>query len=175
VAGSGAAAEPAALRLTVCLAPHPDLAVLQARSLATEIFQDVGVTIVWDSRAGACPADGIRALFWHRTPDTLHPGAFGRAVPADGTRIEIFYDRVRVAAPGARLPSLLAHVLAHEIAHVAQAVDHHAPEGLMKAHWVSDDVAGRVWRTLPFTAMDVELLRRGLGERQVRFGAGRPE
>jgi hypothetical protein len=81
-------------------------------------------------------------------------------------RFDVFYDRVRAAAPGPRLPSLLAHVLAHEIAHVVQGVHHHASEGLMKAHWVSDDVAGMAWRALPFTTVDVDLLRRGLDERR---------
>jgi hypothetical protein len=54
-----------------------------------------------------------------------YPGALARALVFEGTRIEVFYERVRRMVGPRRFPSLLGHVLAHEIAHVLQGVDLH--------------------------------------------------
>jgi hypothetical protein len=169
--GIDTAVPPAARELTVCLTAPPDREVFEARALATRMFGDIGVLLTWARQPGACPFTGVRMNFWMRTPTALSPGAFGRSFPAEGTRIDVFYDRVRAAAPGARLPSVLGHVLAHELAHLAQAVGRHSPEGVMKARWKARDLAGMAWQPLSFTTDDVALIHMGLATRTVRLQA----
>ena len=58
--------------------------------------------------------------------------------------------------------SLLAYVLAHELAHVMQGLDHHSASGIMKANWSYREYFMMLSRTLTFTAEDVDLIRAGL-------------
>ena len=74
-----------------------------------------------------------------RTPKELLPGALAFATPYDRTHITVFYDRVELAVHANTVPALLAHVLAHEIAHVLQSIKRHSEEGIMKARWDAHD------------------------------------
>ena len=65
-------------------------------------------------------------------------------------------------------PAILAHVLAHEIGHVLQAIDRHSATGVMKAHWKGPDFADMSARPWDFTPEDVDLMRRGMSARASR-------
>jgi hypothetical protein len=104
-----------------------------------------------------------------RTDESDHPGAFAFSEPYGGNRIRVFYDRVLRAASG-RVEYPLAYVLAHEIAHMLEGSDAHADSGIMKAHWDTRDYGQMERNTLLFTAMDIELIRRGLESRRRGMG-----
>ena len=57
----------------------------------------------------------------------------------------------------------LAHVLAHEIAHMLIGTDWHAETGIMKAHWDGTDYAAmKELNPLEFTPDDVDMIIKGL-------------
>jgi hypothetical protein len=58
-------------------------------------------------------------------------------------------------------------VLVHEITHVLQGIEHqrHSEDGVMKARWTADDLYQMSYRPLHFDPFDVELIRRGLANR----------
>jgi hypothetical protein len=125
--------------------------------MASKIFEEIGVTIQW-RREGAC-----RITVHVTTPGKQeYPGALARALVFEGTRIEVFYERVRKLVGPRRLPALLGHVLAHEIAHVLQGTDLHTQSGMMKAQWNNRDYDLMAWKPLSFTASDAQLIRMGL-------------
>jgi hypothetical protein len=103
------------------------------------------------------------------TPLNRHPGALAYALPFDGTRVVLFYDRVLRAAGPAAAPSLLGHVLAHEIVHKLQGVDAHSASGLMKPRWDKRDYDAMQRAPLPFTQEDLTLMDRGLEWRASRL------
>jgi hypothetical protein len=63
----------------------------------------------------------------------------------------------------------LAHVMAHEIAHVLQGVIRHSDSGILKAHWSGTDCARVASFPLMFTREDAILIHRGLEERHSRL------
>jgi hypothetical protein len=96
------------------------------------------------------------------------PDALAYAMPYKdfGTCIHVFVDRVtaRNRDPAfARV--LLAHVMAHEIAHVLECSVRHSEDGVMKARWSRNDYQRMKWRPLSFAPEDVESLRRGVARR----------
>ena len=53
-------------------------------------------------------------------------------------------------------------MIAHEITHLLQGVELHSDRGLMKAHWSTRDITEMMYRPLPLTPEDIDLLQRGL-------------
>ena len=72
---------------------HP-LQAGEARALASKMFGDIGVTILWRHMGHGCPVDGIRISLSEKTPNRLQPGALAYALPYEGTHICVFYDRI---------------------------------------------------------------------------------
>jgi hypothetical protein len=66
------------------------------------------------------------------------------------------------------VPPLLAHVMAHEIAHVLQGISRHSTSGLMKAHWDKTDMRDLSWKPMPFAEEDIVLIYLGVKERASR-------
>jgi len=148
-------------QITVCMSGTPELAVENgARNVASDIFAGIGVKIQWHSPSN-CPAEGMVITFSHETPRSLRPGALGYAHPLEGTHIVVFYDRVKDQA-GRSVPSVLGHVIAHEVAHILQGVARHSESGIMKATWTRMDYQQMSWEPLQFTDEDVMLIRRRL-------------
>jgi hypothetical protein len=56
------------------------------------MFAGIGVAIEW-RHSYSCPAGALRISYSTSTPANLMPHALGYAVPYEGTRIVIFYDR----------------------------------------------------------------------------------
>jgi len=69
------------------------------------------------------------------------------------------------------VPALLAHVFAHEIAHILEGVDHHAQSGILKAQWDRADYAQIKWKPLSLTQDDIPMIRRGIELRGLRAAA----
>jgi hypothetical protein len=68
-------------------------------------------------------------------------------------------------------PSLLAHVLVHEIAHVLEGIDRHSTSGIMTAEWNDNDFLGMRRKALRFAPEDIDLIYDGLQVRNAHLGA----
>ena len=67
------------------------------------------------------------------------------------------------------VPILLAHVPAHEIAHILQGVSRHSASGVMKAGFGAADHNKMKRKGLGFTNEDIDLIHIGLDKRQARL------
>jgi hypothetical protein len=154
----------------------PPAVLFRAKTLAAEMFATgVGVRIDW--RAGQRSESQLLregAIAVRLTLDTpkefkTNVGAF--AIPSEGGHITVLYQHLEwsLAKPGLA-PSLLAHVLVHEITHILEGVTRHSATGIMKANWTRGDYYDIQAKTLPFASEDVELIRRGLAQRHTRAG-----
>ena len=157
--------------ITICAQPAADLSFgmteQQARPIVSKIFANIGVAIKWCDDLLFCPADGIRISFSSETPRNILPRALAYALPSEGAHIVVFSDRVKAAVQPDRTPSLLAHVLAHEITHMLQGIVRHSVIGIMKAYWDESDYCQMAWKPLSFIDLDVQLIHRGTQERGV--------
>ena len=150
--------------LTVCLEPDSDAKmIVRAEATAAQILRQADVRLEWrnDHRRCIQARHGIVVTILLDTPKNLHPGALAYAREFEGTHIVLFYDRVIKTVIPPTVPFLLGHVLAHEIVHVLQRVDHHSSEGVMKAHWGAKDYAG-MQLGLKLAQEDLDLIEDGL-------------
>jgi hypothetical protein len=153
-----------------------------ARATVTWMFARVGVRIVWrDGEPGTVAASGspvtIQIRFTREVSDASRE-ALAYALPfgEEGVAIHVMYDRIRwVARRSSREAPILAHVLAHEIGHVLEGTNAHAPAGVMKAHWNGQDYDAMERKPLEFTSLDVEMIRDGLNLRKARNADSSPE
>jgi hypothetical protein len=151
--------------ITVCTNPGAELASFyRAQGTASQLLKEADVRIEWQNNERACAGveHGIIIDISVATPGDLHPGALAYALPFERTRIVVFYDRVQDAVEPSSMPALLGHVLAHEIVHILQGVDRHAPSGIMKPRWDARDYKDMQLGRLTFTADDIALIHRGL-------------
>jgi hypothetical protein len=156
----------------------PSKVMFVSQNLAARMFVSAGVRIVW--RIGV-PADlgpgrdrAIVIRIAEHTPANYLPGAMAFARPYQGEQITVFYDRLKQAVVPFTLPTLLAHVMVHEITHILQGIKRHSESGVMKPHWDGGDYMAMVKKALPFTKVDVELIHRGLVARAGALSAGHP-
>lgn len=167
IGGSAHAAEDGAARINVYLLEHGDVPAgirFAAQMQAAKMFADIGVRIEWrccrSPRASAGQA--IFITFETDTRDKQQPAALAYALPYEGIHIKVFYGRIVKMVPASGRSALLAHVLVHEITHVIQGVARHSEEGVMKAAWSAADFQEMLWKPLPFTTQDIDLIARGL-------------
>jgi hypothetical protein len=174
-AGWARAGEPddraAERKVTVCMNGDTIdfVAALRTKEIASKMFSGIGVTLDWRR---SCSHEGILISLSSRTLPEQMPHAFAYALPYEGKHIVIFYDRVKQASDSSRLPSLLAHVVVHEITHLLQGFDRHSFQGVMKANWDGGDYSEMTWNPLAFTAEDIDLIYRGLAGRPGRAAGG---
>ena len=160
--------------VAVCTEGNTDPRVAAAsQSIASEMYAGIGVKIDWRHGFGGCPPQAIRISLVHFTRPTELPAALAYALPYQGSYIHVFYDRI-AGHGGDPLPYLLAHVMAHEIAHLLQGISRHSEQGLMKARWTGEDYESMMRKPLEFTGQDADLIHRGLAARDRRSRAGRP-
>jgi hypothetical protein len=153
-------------RVTVCVRPDAVVhgrVLIGAEDVASKLFAEAGVRIKWCY--GHPARDTISIEFSERTPSDFRPGSMAFALPYEGVHITVFFDRISKSTVAGLVPTVLGHVLAHEITHVIQRIDRHSETGVMKAYWTNSDLDKMVSRRLFFTAEDVELIQRGLSAR----------
>lgn len=150
-----------------------EAALIQARGIASRMFDAAGVTVRWHG-LNHCPVDAIRISLSERTAANDHPGALAYALPYEGTHIVLFWDRIQGLSGARALPHLLAHVLVHEVTHILQGVDRHSATGVMKAQYTVLDITQMECRPLPFTAFDIQLIQVGIGNRVALAAAREP-
>jgi hypothetical protein len=137
--------------------------LIGAEDVASKLFAAAGVRIKWCY--GHPSQDAISVEFSERTPRDYRPGSVAFALPYEGVHITVFYDRTSRTTLADLAPTVLGHVLAHEITHVLQRIDRHSQTGVMKAHWTNSDLDKMVAKGLSFTAEDIDLMQRGLAAR----------
>jgi hypothetical protein len=153
--------------VVVCLNPAGNsFIVLRGEATASRIFAAIGMKLQWQSDERYCTREkaAIVITFTEPTPD--HDSeALAYASPYEGRHIVVYFKRLRETVSPGSVPALLAHVMAHEIAHILQGVAQHSPEGMMKRRWAKRDLVDMKWRPLPFSADDIVLIHRGLERR----------
>ena len=138
----------------------------QAQERAAKAFAEVGVRIEW--RTGPPPATqperepAIVVRLAEHTPADYLPGALAFAKVYEGVHITVFWDRIESECRLAPSVVVLAHVLVHEITHILQGVNRHSEDGVMKSRWTAKDQRAMASKPLPFTPLDVELIRHAL-------------
>lgn len=140
----------------------------KAEGIASRMFATAGVAIEWRSTGSAAcrNSDQARTVvldFHSNTAPSEHPGAFAYALPFQGSHIVVLFDRFERSAGGPRqVSTVLAHVMAHEIAHLLEGVARHSQTGVMKARWDARDFMQMAVTPLPFDPEDIDLIERGL-------------
>jgi hypothetical protein len=160
------AGAPAERHIIVCMEGETGAGLkIRARSLASNIFAGIGVTVHWRNGFDGCPSQAIRISITDHTPDGLKSGALAYARPYDGTHIRVFYDRIVASHYGNEVPLVLGHVFAHEIAHILERISRHSASGIMKDRWQGSDFSRMHWKPLEFADEDIDLIYRGLAGR----------
>ena len=160
---AGQSAEVPQATVTVCMESDPHV-LTGVQPLASEMFASIGVRIDWRDRK-SCPA-GVGAIQVRLSYDPPKFSALAFAQPYQGT-IVVFPDRVQeLSRKGG--PSLVAHVLVHEITHVVEGISRHSATGIMKARWDDNDYCEMRRKPLDFAQEDVDLIYAGLKARQAR-------
>jgi hypothetical protein len=138
----------------------------RAQVFAGQMFADAGIDLKW--KTGRPQSNAIIVEITAGTPAAEYPEALAYAQPFEGVHIRVFYDRIETMAGPELAPRLLAHVLVHEITHILEGLDRHS-QGVMKAHWTADDVAGMARKPLSFDSSDVALIHLGVAQRNQRL------
>ena len=149
--------------VTLCLESAGSFTLSRASNLVSRMYATIGVQIDWRWPRN-CPADAIRVTMQDLTSPIEKPHALAYSTPYQGTRIVVFYDRIQEREPRL-VPTLTAHVIAHEIGHILEGVIRHSASGVMKADWDEDDLSQIAWKPLPFAPIDVSLIHLGLRRR----------
>ena len=134
-----------------------------AEEQAQRMLGSIGISVAWRiGTPGPCGnAEVVEVLLSEgEMAEELRPGslAFATLGARTGTRIQVFYKRVQASGPPSAVPSILAHVLVHEITHILEGVDRHSETGIMKPHWDAEDFRA-MRKALPFAGEDVRLVR----------------
>ncbi|HUR35457.1 MAG TPA: hypothetical protein VM032_16750 [Vicinamibacterales bacterium] len=159
-AGSTAAASPRDVPSAVSIRIH-DYSQIDGRQLqdaerqVSEMYERVGVTLDWrdavrpfeiEAGRGQWPGDGTTALtivvlgaeMAHRLNAAEDVAGYAPITREHGGRIAyVFGARTRdIAIEGqVELSSVLAGVIAHELAHLLMPERSHSPDGMMRPHW----------------------------------------
>lgn len=153
--------------------------LMRAKIITTRMFAGAGVAVEWlrPGSAACRNAQQTQAIvleFLPSTPPGLHPGAFAYARPYEGEHIVVLLDRIENSVPDTEVPSLLAHVMTHEITHLLEGIARHSQTGVMKARFDVEDFELMTHSTLPFAPEDLDLIRDGLARRSARAETAAP-
>jgi hypothetical protein len=165
---------PTQREVNVYLENIPDLSwdVEKAKTFTSQIFSAIRVKLIWVTlhhERTAFQGGTIIVKFSAKTPIDFRSRALALSFPFEGIHARVFYDRVQQRVRAALVPTLLGHVLAHEIAHLLEKTDVHSDKGIMKACWGLSDYDQMAWGTLTFTGFDIRLIYDGLDARSKRL------
>ena len=163
--------KPIHAKITVCV--QATVQTTSAEGIASRIFSGIGVRIDW-RHGQKCPGDAVTVTLTGDTPDSVLPEALACALPYEGSHIRVFYDRLNDPRyfPKLIVPTLLGHVMAHEIGHILQGTSQHSETGMMKAKWTAVDFAAMTFEPLRFTQADIDLIESGLAKRSAAVHRG---
>jgi len=165
-------------------AEAPSPLVAKAEDIASKVFHEAGLAVMWETCAGpgmkegACRGPlGPDSVFVRLLPKAMSQqvvnGAlqFGFApLPADGSpgrHAYVYFDRVEELASRQMVirPQLLAQIMAHEIGHLLLGSNSHTQRGLMRAHWDGNGLAEANLRLSYFSRKQAERIRASVAER----------
>jgi hypothetical protein len=136
---------------------HPEL-LAAAEAEVHRIFQQAGVETLWrncsetveKSQPAGCHVVGSTFLMLKILPDAMSMQVRDRVdvlgiAPLDEKGVGfygyVFYDRIQQLAEKRRLaPTLLGHVLAHEIGHLLLRSGTHSISGIMSGRWAGGEL-----------------------------------
>jgi hypothetical protein len=132
-----------------------------AESFAARILASADITLTWHTNSSSARKDPNRMIVLDLQENAAaaeSKGALGYSLLCEGVHAVIFYDRIRRVATENQQPYVLAHAMAHEIAHLLQGVRRHSTTGVMKAHWDQRDIF-EMRHLLVFTPEDIRMIR----------------
>jgi hypothetical protein len=138
----------------------PFQVVMLAKGMASKMFEEIGIRLDWGNSSQKAPARPVQVELVTGVPAERLPGALGFARGFGDGRIQVFYNRI--APRGTLAGPVLAHVMAHEIAHVLVGSNDHSQTGIMKAEWTASDYAEMKFRPLSFSHWDIRVIHSGL-------------
>ena len=149
-----------------------------AEKEASKILATAGVHVTWttatpDHSKDRCgPPIILRFSIDDRSASNPRAFAYARPFNPDAGEITVFWEKLGKISARYMCPlgNLLAHVLAHEVAHILQARDYHADTGLMRSSWGAVDYFQMMRGHLPFTPVDIQLVHEGM-ELRAAYGA----
>ncbi|MBV9500973.1 MAG: hypothetical protein JO138_16510 [Acidobacteriaceae bacterium] len=164
---AGKTQPPVKATVIICLQSDPHFQ-FGIRPLASAMFGNIGVRIDW-RELDSCPegvgAIRVSASYNSRGSHKLQTLAYAQPF---GDSIVVFPDRIN-ELNRAGGPSVLAHVLVHEIAHMLEGIPRHSSSGIMKERWNDHDYQEMRRKPLHFAPDDIELIYSGLKARQSRI------
>lgn len=151
------AAEPPSVTLRVHNTARVAPETLQAaQTVATEVFEAIGVQLVWrEGGASAPPSSAMTLDIVLTSRRQANEDVLGAAL-LNSARIYVFYDRVKQLARTRQLPSgtILGRVLAHEVGHHVLPGQGHSQWGIMR------DTVDDQWPIAPeFTIGQADAIR----------------
>jgi hypothetical protein len=161
-AASGAKKSKPDVMVYLCAGTESVGVVRLAEGQAERMLAAAGIKVAW--RVGMPHhrgrAEEIEAVLVNQPDPQFMPGAlaFARLGVDSGTRVEIFYNRIRGEMGDVAVRPILAHVLVHEITHILEGVNRHSESGVMKAHWEVKEFSEMRFPGLPFADEDLRLL-----------------
>jgi hypothetical protein len=133
-----------------------------AEGEARKILAGAGISVEWGvgKPEHDRPAKVILAVVRQQDDPSFKPGALGFTTVGEGAGavIQIFAGRIHCGRAASQEPPILAHVLVHEITHILEGVDRHSDDGIMKAHWNSEDFRRMAYCYLNFAPEDLRLI-----------------
>jgi len=147
----------------------PENTVFRATRQASRLFEKIGTTVQFrNSRTNQKVGAGLELNMYiaMEAPAGMSSAALGLSHPfrQDG-RIEVFYSRIQEYKPVECRDVVLAYILIHEITHVLEGMQRHAPTGVMKEKWDREDFKKIQAARLQFDPIDVESIREGIEKR----------
>ena len=138
------------------------LAVLgPAETFAARILASADITLTWHMSIRSTRNGPNRMIVLDlagKAAAAQSKNALGYSLLHEGVHASIFYDRIRHVATENQQTYVLAHAMAHEIAHLLQGVRHHSTTGVMKAYWDQGDIFD-MRHLLVFTPEDIRMMR----------------
>jgi hypothetical protein len=171
----------ASARVTISMyndAGVPGRTLREAEDETGRIFREAGIEVKWlncgTSEASEEPAACQEAVF----PTHLHlrivrrarglkEGVLGLSFldeDGSGCQADLFYEPMEQLhnTNNTNLASLLGHVAAHEMGHLLLGTNSHAPAGIMRAHWVGQEVGSVNLGGLYFSNAESQRMRKKL-------------
>jgi|SRR5580704_15973431 hypothetical protein len=132
--------------------------LLSGERAASQLFERIGVELHWSCQHHP----GILVRLAPRAPRGFRKGTLAYALPfaREGVRVTVFYDRLEPILEDhlSFAGNIFGHVLAHEIGHVLERLDSHAPTGLMQAHWTEKEFAEMRLSLFDFAPDDAQFI-----------------
>ena len=155
-----------------------DAEVIRAQDEVTRIYSQIGVAVRWLDAKQARTARVIVTIVFDEAVyrvslklDAAPASSLGlalRSKEGPNRLAFVLYSRIASVAERRKVErsSVLAIVMAHEIAHLLLPGSSHSAAGLMRGFWDGEDFSNAASGELRFSAREADLIRSGLASGQ---------